>query len=154
MPQTNDVHSSDGTHKITMRTVKNTDGSLMYTFYVSDVLGAQQKYLFEKTTLPLETMSIPANSWSPDNTYVFLIDELNGAKNAFVFKSSGEEFSGSKRYLDLGSTFAKRQLDYTISDITGWDSPTLLHVYSVKGADKGPAFWFDVPSDSFIQLAR
>ena len=99
-------------------------------------------------------MSISPNSWSPDKKYVFLQENRSGSiYDVLVFKTSGEPFLVTEQYVSVAPLFTNRKTEYYLTDVTGWDSPTLLHmVTAVDASKKGPPYWFDVTSQSFIQL--
>ena len=98
-------------------------------------------------------MMLPANSWSPDNKYVFVQKKENGIIDSFVLKASGEPFVKTEQYLDVRALFEQHKTKYTLKDATGWDAPELLHITTVNGSEKGPSYWFEIPSKAFLQLA-
>lgn len=149
-----EVHSPDGLVKVVLQK-EVTDGVARYTVTTSDIDGSNPVIILAKSTLTSESITIPANSWSPDDKLLFLKDEISTASSARVFKASGETFTAGEQYLDVNALFDAKKTGFTISDVTGWDSPTLLHIYTMADATTlGPAFWFDVPSKSFLRLAR
>ena len=151
--QVTNVDSPDGTEKLTMQTQKG-EKSTTYIFYISNIQNQTKTLLFSRY-LSDGIMEIPLNTFSPDNKYVFLTQTTNGVSDYLVFKATGSPFSNGQNYLDVASLYAGRKINYLFDQVTGWDSPTLLHVYTnIDQAMKGPAFWFDVESQSFIQLAR
>ncbi len=142
------VNSADGTMTVIMKYVLNLNGSSIYSFYIQDNSKKTQKLIFSKTKTA-GSMSLPANSWSPDNKTIFIQDSEGGVDSFLVLKASGEEFSTGK-YLDVVTLYNKSKNAYNFRDLTGWDDPVLLHVRTVGG----PNFWFDITSQSFLQLAR
>lgn len=151
---TTEVHSADGQMKVVLRKVNKIDSDLStYIFTASDINGENAKTVFSTTLGENQSMEIPANSWSPDNKYLFL-KEVDGANEAFfVFKADGEAFSDGRNFIDVGPLFATKITEYKLDEITGWDSDTLLHVFTVKEYNtKGPSFWFDVESKNFYIL--
>lgn len=144
-----EVHSPDGTMKVIMRSKKDQSGLTTYSFFIADILGQNEKYLFTRTVSQGQSMVIPENSWSPDNNYLFLRENKPSSFDILVFKSSGESFSDGKKYIDVLSLFDNNKIKYNIKDITGWDSPTLLHVKT----EKNP-YWFDITTNSFMQLVQ
>lgn len=149
------VHSGDGTAQLIMRKANQKDGSILYSFFVANSSSKIERTLFTKNIPTSDTMIIPANTWSPDNKYVFLRENNSNPFNIFVFKASGETFADEEQYLDLTALFEKRNLPYTMADVTGWDSETLLHVHTTakEKNSRGPSFWFDVTDRAFLQLA-
>lgn len=150
------VHSGDGTAQLIMRKASQKDGSISYSFFVANGSGKIERTLFTKNISSPVTMMIPANTWSPDNKYVFLRENNSNSFSIFVFKATGETFSGGEKYLNLTSLFDQRNLPYTVADVTGWDSDTLLHVHTTakEKNSRGPSYWFDVTDRAFLQLAN
>lgn len=142
------VNSPDGKMKIIMRKTIAQAGNVSYSFFVSDVDGGNEKLIFTKTLTLKSTMSISQNAWSPDDNYLFLRENDVAAFSVFVFKADGQNFSDGEVYINLTDLYIKDGISYSLKDVTGWDSNTLLHVLT-----SGPSFWFEVPSKSFIQLA-
>lgn len=147
--QNTEVHSPDGEMNLIMQAQKQSDGSATYSFIASDIAGKNKKVLFEKTVASGNSMEIPHNSGSPDNKYVFLRENKTDSFDIFVFKASAENFSNGEKYIDVMPRFAESKIKYVIKDITGWDSPTLLHVVT-----SGPSYWFDITTRAFLQLVR
>ena len=143
-----EVHSIEGSLKLIMQEKTLPEGINTYTFFVADITGENQRLLFTKTASGSGTMTIPANSWSPDNKYVFLRESENGSIHVLVFKASGQAFADGQKYLDVIDLFAKRLTTEFITDVTGWDAPALLHVKASSFS-----YWFDIDSRSFLQLA-
>lgn len=151
--QNSEVISADGTAKLAMQTMMQEDSVVSYSFFVTESESKNQRLLFAKETS--DRMSIPKNSWAPDNKYVFLLQDIKGSADALVFKSSGVAFQNNEQYLDIAPLFTKRNTGYTIRSITGWASPTLLILYTdTDQKTEGPPFWFDVTTQGFTQLAR
>lgn len=150
--QESSVFSSDGKVKLVMR-VEEKKQIKTYSFLTANTLDKTQKLFFTKIASPGAEMLLPHNSWSPDNKYLFLIENEAGSVNVLVFKASGEVFQKGQQYLDLRTLF-KSKAGYSISDATGWASPTLIYVTTIsEKSTKGPTFWFDLSSHTFIQLA-
>ncbi|MBI3070140.1 MAG: hypothetical protein HYY87_02445 [Candidatus Levybacteria bacterium] len=147
--QNTEVHSPDGEMNLIMQAQKQSDGSATYSFIASDIAGKNNKILFEKTVGFGVSMEISYNSWSPDNKYVFLRENKVDSFDIFIFKASAENFSNGEKYIDVMPRFAESKIKYVIKDITGWDSPTLLHVVT-----SGPSYWFDITTRAFLQLVR
>ncbi|MDO8620723.1 MAG: hypothetical protein Q7R31_00340 [Candidatus Levybacteria bacterium] len=150
------VHSGDGTAQLIMRKASQKDGSVLYSFFTANASGKIERTLFTKNIPTSDAMVIPANTWSPDNKYVFLRENNSNSFSIFVFKASGETFSNKEQYLDLTSLFDQRNLPYAVADVTGWDSETLLHMHTTakEKNSRGPSYWFDVTDRALLQLAN
>lgn len=151
-----EVHSADGTKKLVLKEfVQSGSTRSAYTVTASDISGANRVITYQ-ATLPQKTrLKLPANSWSPDNKFVFVIEQRDDGLTALVFQANGETFADGSRYIDVGSIFRTQFADRSLRDVTGWDDPALLHVMSYN-ADKtiGLSYWFPIWSKSFIQLAH
>lgn len=149
LPQTSEVRSLEGTLKLLMTKKDSENGNTVYSFLVSDESGKTTP-IFEKTVGRGETLTLPQNSWSPNNKYVFIENKRGSLINYLLFKSNSESFANGEKYLNVTNLFNLKVKNYNLKAITGWDDPVLMSVLTVKG----PKFWFDVTTQSFIQLVR
>ena len=141
------VDSPDGTIKLVMTKKKNQNGALIYSFSTKEESGKSLK-IFEKTATFGEEMSLPQNSFSPDNKYLFIKD-TNGYKTDYlVFRVNGEPFSTGEEFINATELFDQKVKGYNLKSLTGWDDPVLMNILTVNG----PRFWFDITTRSFIQL--
>ena len=144
-----EVHSPDGTMKIIMQ-IKKSTGSTTYSFFVAEISGKNQKFIFTRTLTPESTMSIPQNSFSPDNKYVYLEEDQGILQNALVFKTSGETFTKDEQYRDTAAILSQSKPGYSLKNATGWASPTLLQTYLQKEDAKSSSYWFVPETKAFI----
>lgn len=139
----NVMDSPDGNMTLTL------DGSLI----VSSKSDQQKVLIFKKEGIGSRKLEIPYNTWSPNNVYVFLKEKTSTVDDYLVFQSSGDLFPNNLPYLSVQEMFKINVPDYTIEDATGWAAPNLLIVNTkANESDQKVSFWFDVPSQSFIQL--
>ena len=139
--------SPDGKLTLSMKTVKS-DGGLTYSFSVSG------KEIFIKTVDSSVSISIPYNTWAPNGKYVFLREESGGVVRFFVLSTTVSSAEQNDQTADITDLFNKKYSDFKINDVTGWGGVNLIIVNSVKGdGSKGPSFWFEMPSNNFIQLS-
>ncbi|MBI3397581.1 hypothetical protein HY045_03835 [Candidatus Woesebacteria bacterium] len=130
--------------------VKETIGKDLDTYLFTTKSG----FFFTKTESKLDTISIPFNSWSPDYKYVFLNETVGGVNNYLVLSVSNKLFTGDSKFLNLTEAFIKKLPNFKLKEVTGWASPTLLVVNTDKeSGDQGPSFWYDITTQSFIQLS-
>ncbi len=128
------VESPDGKARLTMK--KTISNSLVnYTFSID-------KPIFSKTIASTNTISIPFNTWSPDNKYIFLKENLGQETNYNVLSVSGKEL------INVSGLFRQKYPDLKLVEITGWAAPTLLVLNTQKSS-----FWFNVTNQSFILLS-
>lgn len=143
--------SIDGKMKVIMRTTPKEDEIVSYSFFIFD---GEKEYSIFSTDAKKHAFVVPSNSWSPDGSYVFLINTTSLPEQILVFKASGEAFADGKVFLDVTQLFAANNQQHILDTATGWDSRGLLHIKTKNQDDtKGASYWFDVYSRSFIQLA-
>lgn len=144
------VDSPDGTKTLTMEYRQGNT----YSFTVSDNVENQQQLVATKTISSTETFTVPDNSWSPDNKYVFVKENIATQSSYFVFASSDTLPYQDLQNVDIKALFAERYPDYILSKITGWAAPYLLILNTeTQEGERGPSFWFDISTKSFIRLA-
>ncbi|HMS22700.1 MAG TPA: hypothetical protein PKA38_02940 [Candidatus Levybacteria bacterium] len=144
------VTSSDGLKKLTL-SVKSGEGLSTYS-----VLSDSETTPFYTETLSQNTsLGLPDNAFSPGEKYLFLEKNGGGVKNALVFATDKSLFENNTQFLDVYSLYASKNLPNKFAGATGWADRTLLIIETTKeDGTKGSKYWFDVPSQSFIQLAR
>jgi len=147
------VTSLTGEKKLILKnTVHKKEQTQDYALFNADFSDP----IFTKTVSLAEFISIPRNSWAPEEKYVFIEKtNANGQKDYLVFQASGKPFAKGEAYFDVKELFALKKNNYTFKEATGWASPTLLIFTTLKeDGSKGSSFWFEVPSQAFLQLAR
>jgi hypothetical protein len=143
--------SPDGTKKVIMKVTHNADATQKYEFSTADGSGGNEQPLYTTTLSGSDSISIPFNTWSPDNKFLFL---SKNTTDALVFNASGTPFANGDAFLDIADTFQQRAITNTIAAITGWASPTLIIVNTTTPNNtKGSSYWFEVPSKAIIQLS-
>lgn len=145
--------SPDG--KMTLTTMRFAGGKegTVYTFLVTDESSGIQRKIFTKTEVMGTILSIPDNTFSSDNKYVFL-KEADGVRASYLILSTNVSPDFLNTPINVSSLFAAKYQNYIITDVTGWGGPTLLIINTDKTSGGiGPTFWFDVASSSFIQLS-
>jgi hypothetical protein len=148
-----EVTSLEGTFKLTLKKMVNkNEQTQTYTLFTSK----SDTPIFTKTVGLSGAITVPGNSWSPDNKYVYIEEtDGEGIKNYLVLKASGEPVAKDQPYYDVRTLFTAKKIKYTFNKVTGWASPTLLIIYTINDqSTKGPSFWFEIPSKAFLQLAH
>lgn len=146
------MDSPDGTQSLTMERRVRRDG-IEYSFFISKSSEDHKEFLYAKELSITRNMSIPYNTWSPDNKYIFLKESDSTQDEYYVFYASGENFPNYTQYLNVQKLFEEKVDGYFITDVTGWAAPTLLIVNTQeKEGDGKVSFWLDVRNQSFIRL--
>jgi len=147
------TQSPDGTYKLTMKRVKD-NGWFAYTFLVSPTGGGTAVEVYKRTAAESDRFSVPANSFSPDNKFVFIKENAPGNTNYWVMSASGKPLPGGSQAQEISSLFAAKYENYKITDVTGWGGLNLIIINtSQETGAEGPSFWFDLTSSSFIRLS-
>jgi len=153
--ETSSQISPDGAKLLTM-TVTTNKNTKTYAFTTSDGTNTNvNKVSIYTAILPsTENMSIPFNTWSPDNAYVFLQHNTASSSGVIAMKANDQPFADGKQYIDVTGVFNAKNTGNTYQVTTGWASPTLLIVNSTtQDGSKGPSYWVEIPSQTVIQLA-
>ncbi|MBI2613338.1 MAG: hypothetical protein HYW62_01005 [Candidatus Levybacteria bacterium] len=146
--------SPDGTKKVVMRVTQNLDNTSTYDFSAADENGANEQSIFTKTLGSPKSMTVPLNTFSPDNKYFFVQENAGDNKKIFAFQTSGEPFSGEEQYFDVTDLFRKKETGNNFDEATGWASESLIIINTKKeDGSKGPSYWFEVPSKAILILA-
>jgi len=140
--------SSDGKIALTLIEKPEVDQSLW-------TLIVQEKKIWSKTLNNQTTLSLPFNTVSPDNQYLFLKQTDTYNTRYLILTTNGESLTKDIQILEFTSLFETKYPDLKITDATGWAAPTLI-VFNTdkKKGGLGPSFWFDLSNQSFIQLSN
>lgn len=145
--------SPDGGKNLVM-TVTNKDTEKIYEFTTSDNTDSNQQLIYSATLPNTEKMSIPFNTWSPGNRYVFLQHNTSSTSAALVMKANGQPFREDEQYSNITDLFTTKDTGNIYQETTGWASETLLILNTTQpDGSKGPSYWFEVPSKAIIQLS-
>jgi hypothetical protein len=148
-PITSEVLSPNGDKKLVMESVSHKDNSITYVFSIKDTSG-MKRALFSKTVGSKETMTLPDNSWSPDDVYAFIQENEASDTAILVFKTSGETFTNGDQTIDVSSLLHSKTGNF-LHQASGWVSPIFLHITTtIDRETKGPSYWFDVLSQGFL----
>lgn len=148
-----DIDSPDGKKTLTVKKQQQKDLSTTYSYATSSKSEAQKQQIFTKTEPLSQTLSVPYNTWAPDDAYFFLKESMSTSHNYFVFNASGSLFPNNAKYINVQEVFSQKLPHYTIEDVTGWAAPDLLIVNTkTEDGKQGPSFWFVISTQAFLQL--
>lgn len=146
--------SPDGKKKVILKITRNQDNTKICDFSVADINNTNEQHIFTKVLNPESSMTIPFNTWSPDDQYFFVRENTGKNINVFVLKATGAEFPTGTAYLNVTDLFKKVDTGNIFGEATGWASDTLIIINTTnKDNSKGPSYWFEVPSSQIIQLS-
>lgn len=141
--------SSDGKMKVEMITEIRPNKTKTYSFFVFPTNGdAPKQLLFSKDVRENISYAIPFNTFSTKNKYLFIKETVDGQSHFPVYQTSGQVFGDNEEFLEVRALFEAYNPDYTLTNVTGWASETMLILQT-----SGPSFWFDVPSRRFTRLS-
>ena len=139
--------SPDGKLSLLMKTEKGKNGTT-YSFSVSG------KEIFVKTVDSSTTISIPYNTWDPNGKYIFLKENATSGTSFFVLSTGTSSLDQNDQTANITNLFAEKYPDLKIGDVTGWGGVNLVVLNSINGdGGRGPSFWFEMPTHSFIRLS-
>jgi hypothetical protein len=152
VPQEISVVSPDGKWALKMSEEKG-ENDTTYIFWILNLVKSSQKEIFRKTVPSGSALTIPQNTFSPDDKYVFIKENSAGDVHYLVLSASGAPLAKGIPTMEISGLFAAKYPDYKITDVTGWGGQSLIVINTDKNdGGQGPSFWFDVGSGSFIQL--
>lgn len=148
-PYLSSMDSPEGSKILTLK----RDDTTTYSLSVMTKDDSQEHLVFKKDESNQQKLEIPFNAWDPNNAYIFLKEITPIASDYLVIKSSGDLFPSDVPFISIQELFQKKIQNYRIADVTGWAAPNLLLVNAIATTgDQKVSFWFDIPSQSFIQL--
>lgn len=147
------ANSSDGKINLEMKQKKN--GSTI-TWTLTAKQGEEAANTIWWQTLPADTtISIPLNTVSPDNKYMFLKQTGPDKNRYLVLATSGKPLKSGAQTVEFAELFEAKHPEYKISEVTGWGGMNLIVLNTDKATGGiGPSFWFDLSGKSFIQLSN
>lgn len=153
-PKTTTILAPNGKMSLIVKEEKVKDG-ITETFSTM-AQDAQTPVQIYSETLPTgSSISVPYNTFSPDNKYVFLKRTGQSGTGFFVLKTDGTPFKSGPQSIDFLSLFNQKFSDITNpKDVTGWGGVNLIVVNAYNPDGKvNRSFWYDVTSNSFITLS-
>lgn len=145
--------SPDGKKTLEMTVTTNPDAGKTYVVLVKEE-AADPRVLSIMTLPKEESLSIPFNTWSPDDVYVFLHHTSVSGTEATVMRADGKPCTPTEQTINVTSLFTAKNTGNAYQETTGWASDTLLIVNTTTPAGaKGPSYWFEIPSKAIIRLS-
>jgi hypothetical protein len=147
------IGSPDGKWNLGMKEERGQE-DITYVFKLTKLADNSVKEIFRKTVSLSTSMEIPANTFSPDDKYIFLKEHNSGQTDYVVMTSGGTPLAKDIVTAEISSLFASKYPNLKITDVTGWAGTNLLLVNSDKiEGGTGPSLWFILPSRTFSQLS-
>lgn len=152
-PTTFSQISPDGKKKVSMIVTQHSSTSTSYAFTISDGNGSNSQPLYSINLPTGEYMSIPFNTFSPDDKYLFLEHITKDGTEAFAFRTDGTPLGQDSQYDNVTQIFNAHQTGNTYTTTTGWASGTLLIVDTKTPNNTIQSYWVELPSKAVIPLA-
>ncbi len=146
--------SPDGKYVLVANNETEADGIVVQTFTINNLKDDTSIEIYRKDS-PVESLiSVPENTFSPNDKYIFLTLEENWINKYLVLRTDNKEINSESKFLEIESLFRNMHPEYTITDITGWGGYNVLVVNTDTKEDKtGPSWWFDASNSSFYKLS-
>jgi len=145
--------SADGEVILEMKQVKGAE-TITWTLTANQAEEVA-KTIWWQVLLQDMTMSIPFNTVSPDNKYLFLKQTGSDKTRYLVLTVSGEPIMPESQTVEFAEQFESKYPEYMITEVTGWGGINLIVFNTDKvGGGIGPSFWYEVPSGAFIRLSN
>lgn len=161
LAQTNQIVAEEPISRIAE--VKSGDGSVKLVSVIEEIDRQTTKYSLSvwrgnkkmgelwQTTMSEEKLTLPFNSWSPDNKQLF----IRVGQDYYVFKADGKNFGNGKLYLKVAEAWAETKNANSIDHVSGWAGDDLLVVYTNRpGGEMGSKYWFVTTTAKFMPLAH
>ena len=145
--------SPDGKISLTLKQQPGAE-TITWTLTASQA-GAAAKTIWWQTLPTGTTLSLPLNTVSPDNQYLFLQQNWADGDRYLVLTTTGLPLGKESQSVEFAKAFSAKYPEFKITAVTGWGGVNLIVINTDKiSGGVGPSFWFDVPSQSFIQLSN
>lgn len=153
-PKTTTIEAPNGKMSLIFKEEKTKDGTVD-TFSTQADGSTTSIQIYSETLAAGTTLSVPYNTFSPDNKYLFLKRTSTAGVDYFVLKTDGSDLSKDEKSIDFMNLFNQKFSDnHLATDATGWGGMNLI-VINTDNPDGSVShsYWYDVTSNSFIPLS-
>lgn len=147
------VDSPDSSKSLILKKQAISQKTTRYSFSILTKSTNSDQFLFMRDVVPGQSYVLPANAWSPDNSYVFIKETTPHITNYYVLSVNDNSLAMGENKVNIQELFIQKYPNYIITDVTGWAAPNLIIVNTTTNTGAFLSFWFDIPSKSFIPLA-
>lgn len=146
--------SPDGSVDLILKTKEVPPNQTQYILSVENKQKAKEIEIARYSFINTEKIILPFNAWSPDNKY-FFVQQTSNATDTYLVFSATEKESTEKPHIDVGAYFLEKEVPGKLDQVIGWAAPYLLIVTTIQeDQTKGPSYWFDTTSNSFLRLSH
>src|SRR3989344_6984252 len=114
-----DIIPPDGKYTLTVKKGMELNGLVPQSFYISSEKDSSPIKIFEKNSKPENMISVPENTFSPDNKYIFLKYDEQGKSRYLVLRTNGEEIRNGVPTVEFEGLFSEKYPEFVITDVTG-----------------------------------
>ncbi len=146
-----EIMSPDGKFSLKL----NNKGSdlIHQTVILKNEKDGVENVLLEKASSNDSLFSLPFNSFSPDDKYIFLKEGEGESAKYLVLRTDSKKLKGDIQTAEIVSLFEAKYSDFKVTDVTGWGGEYVIVVNTdYKNGKVGPSFWFEPASLGFIRL--
>ena len=149
-----DISAPDGKYTFSVENKILDNGNLTQTFSMTNEADKTTAVIYTKESAKENVITVPYNSFSPDDKYIFLEYPSGGKLIHIVLRTDGLDIKTDNKFVEIESSFSQKNPDYKITEVTGWGGINLI-VFNTnnKDGELGPSWWYDVTSFSFILLS-
>lgn len=149
-----EILSPDGKYTLTVENKDRANAVVAQTFSITTNEDKTPVTILNKNSNKDNLLTVPFNTFSPNNKYLFLEYKKDGSPVHIVLRTDGKDMTKDEKYVEIESRFYDKYPDFKITEVTGWGGYTLV-VFNTDTAEgkAGPSWWFDATSLSFIRLS-
>jgi hypothetical protein len=149
-----DITSPDGKMTLLMETKKTSENNFNQTLFITTTENKAPLNIYSKDSSNKEFVSIPFNTFSPDNKFIFLKLEIPDELNYFVLRTDGKDINKDGHTIEIVKPFNAKYPGLKVTDVTGWGGRNLIVINTDTSEGKiGASYWFDLSNFSFIRLS-
>jgi hypothetical protein len=150
VPTSNELETRapNGKGSLLVKEVKVAEG-INKIFYYIDEKGARNEFFSKVVPAGLE-LNVPYNTFSPDNSYMFLEEKQGDRSRYFALKTKPDSLPQEVVYFN--ELFNGKYPELTIESATGWGGMTLVVINAHDTEGSKYSFWFDASTGRFIAL--
>lgn len=163
------IHAEEATEEITeesfeisapnekatlfVENIKLPHGNTEQTFRIKTDSAAASVEIYSLESDDKNFINVPLNTFSPDNRFIYLIEEGENHREFLLFRTDGKNIKGDQKFIEVINYFNYKNPDYVVTDVTGWGSYTQL-VINTDNSDgkRGPSWWLDAGMLTFYKL--
>lgn len=147
------ILAPDGSMTLIVKNKRSGEDTINQKFSIMSE-DDQTVEIYSSDSLKDQLVSVPYNTFSPDNKFIFLKTITPSGNEYIVMRTDGKFILEESKTVAVIESFNQKFQNLVVTDVTGWGGKNLIVVNTdLKEQGVGPSFWFDVSNLSFIRLA-